>query len=358
MLSLSWSRPSSRALSLRPPLVVVVLVTVAAGISAVACRPAGDAGLVEVKDFPPGGRIAVQPGHGWITPYTPAIPVSRGGDFRTRHKTRLLEAFLDTNGNGVIDKPTEPSGRCVRGDTWQCKITPVRLTVHRVQGTDDAGTTSDTTVALGEVFDVRHSRLDQSTMICDPRKDTCMGAAKQEMFIDSSATVVFPLVAPSCGIVATQFPTAGMELEVTARSMAKRRFLVHLPAELKMDVTAGRSPTGVALSARTSRPVERVLIWLERHAQDAPPKPGPAAAATAVAAGSETPRADVVWTSESLGEGLEISAVGFAALIPPSALASCAEGARCRINVQAATMAVDAEVTSVSEARQSLEVPS
>lgn len=315
---------------------IPILVLLALQVSS--CRRPPD-GVAETVDFAgPRARIRVLPGRAWTTPFSASIPVAGDGTFRAPAGARLLDAFLDLNGNGTLDRPDEPSGRCVRGDHWRCQIQPVRLTIHRLQGVEESGAEVDSTVAVAEVFDVKAGGLDRSTMICDPTTSRCVGSGKQGLYLDGAPSVVFPLVAPSCGIAGNQFPRGGMVLEMSASSMAKRRFVVQVPDPLGMKVSVARASGGVSLVATTSRPVERVLLWLGADETE-----------NAVDGG-------LTWSSESPGARLDIGAGGFSGSVPAAVLAGC-QG-KCRIHVQAAVLTVNGEVTSVSEVRDSVQVPS
>lgn len=243
--------------------------------------------------------ILIQWGQHWEHPSQTVR--ARNGVFALPARARFASAFVDSDGDGTLDRFYEPSARCTRAASeWRCAIPRSSVFVHRYlrEAPDES---VDKVIAGGDAF------LSNGAVDWDPTLCAEGGACAR------------PNAGPfdaGLGRMLALCELDDVDSHEATLSFAGATYTARRPDPVRATFRQARQPGGaVAVEAHFDRPVDRAIVWV----------------GTVGAAGELRAR---LWDSEHATAGM-LTPTSFTATIPAQAAAACDE-ASCLVTVQLA----------------------
>lgn len=255
------------------------------------------------------------------------LPVGRDGGFEVPRAVRHVTAFVDTDGNGLLDAHTEPSTRCrLVAERWECHIPPRSLTAHTLELVPfpHSSNPADRFEALSIIAEQyeQSGALDTSARFCIEGESECAELVRETYGPGQSEDL-------RIGPCKTQKAfERGTPITVRATSDHERKeFVFSPPDQMGLRVAAHRDDLGMEVLAHTQRSMTHAIVWL----------------------GSMDAR-NVAWSTELDPEAMSFSARQLEVRVPERAIDRCRG---CKLMVQVANVEAG-PVTLVAEARTAI----
>jgi len=269
--------------------------------------------------------VLVQPAHRWPSQArSPAVKIDEAGRFALPEGVGAVDAFVDANANGQLDRYQEPSVHCtLQANRWTCPLTRTRLTVHRVQSGrirhGRSETFSDSATIVAEQYDAE-GRPDLDVRFClYDDADACAGVGANPFAPrGNGAQAISP-----CMLQASL--SDDRELFVTTRGLrgGESRIPLTMPRALGIVIEVVDDGEEFRMTGQADMEITHAIAWVGSKQADR-----------------------IEWSTEQYPQTLRVTGTLIDVDVPSQIVAACAE---CKLMLQVAHVRDGATVGAYSE---------
>ena len=306
-------------------------------IVAAACGPRGRPVAIEVVPALQGVPLRVHVGRSWNTAPAGSAQALDGRSFTVAAGADVVVPFVDLDGDGRLDKLSEPSADCGRSAGFACQVGTARMMLRRFQRSGaekDPQAKEDVTLVMAEAYDARPLAVDKKARLCRTDTGECQSRDGVSPYLDVPEALTIKLCELNAGAKPgdVRFP---LELRSGERKLLTASFTQ--PPAMQVQAQLKRQGDHLSVVLRAALPIHQHVVWLGR---------GDPANAKAI---------EIVWNSEEDPPAIERQDGGLVVNIGKAPLARC--GDRCLVGVQAASNIQSGAVSISSEGAALLVVP-